>query len=312
VRAQAFSQSRSPPLAGHATSRPVNQPERTAQDSTLSDTQLKALVTLLGDEDAAVVETVRGRLKAAGPRALDFLRSQRIHPDPAVRRRVVEMLNAHDGDRFDSEFLAFILNHGEHFDLEEAVWKFTQASHPDINVLAFRAQLDEWGCRVIEKLRYAASGETALRAINTVLFDELGFRGNEQDYYNPANSYLDRVMDRRLGIPISLSVLYMFLARRVRLPVVGIGMPGHFLSRYQTPTEEFYIDAFHGGKLLSRIDCKKRLVELAVEYDERHLAPISPRRVLQRMIANLHLIHKERKHRPEAERLERYLVALAR
>ena len=151
-----------------------------------------------------------------------------------------------------------------------------------------------------------------MSAINEVLFGQLGFRGNEDDYYNPANSFLNQVMDRRLGIPISLSLLYMFIARRVGLPIVGIGMPGHFLTRYQTPTDEFYIDAFHGGQLLSRIDCKKRLVNLAVDYDERHLAPITPRRILQRLIANLHLIHKEKRHRREAERLERYLVALAR
>jgi regulator of sirC expression with transglutaminase-like and TPR domain len=104
----------------------------------------------------------------------------------------------------------------------------------------------------------------------------------------------------------------MFVARRLGLPLVGIGMPGHFLCRFQTATDEFYIDAFHGGQLLSRIDCKKRLVNLAVDYDDRHLAPISPRRILQRLIANLHLIHKEKRHRREAERLESYLVALAR
>jgi len=289
----------------------MNTPERaTGQPPT--EPQLRALVTLLGDDDPSVAEVARQRLAEAGEAGVEFLRRQRVHPDPAVRRRVREILDARDADQFDSEFLAFILNHGEHFDLEAAVWSFTRTTHPEINVAAFQAQLDEWGDRVREKLRHAASGETALQAVNEVLFAELGFRGNEDDYYNPANSYLNLVMDRRLGIPLSLSVLYMFLARRVRLPVVGIGMPGHFLCRYQTPTEEFYIDAFHGGKLLTRIDCKKRLVNLAVEYDERHLAPISPRRVLQRMIANLHLIHKEKRHRPEAGRLERYLVALAR
>lgn len=290
----------------------MESPKPSTSEAVLSEKQLAALVSLLGDEDPTVVETVRGRLTAGGQPAWQFLRTQRLHPDPAVRRRVRAMLNEQDAARYDSEFLAFILTHGEHFDLEEAVWKFTLTTYPDISVPAFRAQLDEWAERVREQLRHAASGETALTAINRVLFTDLNFRGNEKDYYSPANSYLNRVMDRRLGIPISLSVLYMFIARRVGLPVVGIGMPGHFLSRYQTPVEEFYIDAFHGGKLLSRIDCKRRLVDLAVEYDDRHLAPISPRRVLQRLIANLHLIYKERKRRPETERLERYLVALAR
>jgi regulator of sirC expression with transglutaminase-like and TPR domain len=266
----------------------------------------------LGDDDPVVAQLARKNLTEAGDEGIHFLRRHQVHPDPAVRRRVREMLNDFDASRFDAQFSTYLLTHGEHFDLEDAVWLFTLTTHPDTNVQAFRAQLDDWAGDIHERLKLAASGETALQAINHVMFGQLGFKGNEDDYYNPANSYLNHVMDRRLGIPISLSLLYMFLARRAGLPVVGIGMPGHFLSRYQTPTDEYYIDAFHGGQLLSRIECKKRLVNLAVEYDERHLAPIPPRRILQRLVANLHLIHKEQRHRREAERLERYLVILAR
>ncbi len=280
--------------------------------SRLTEAQLRALLTLLGDEDPAVSQLARRNIEDAGGAGISFLRRHKVHADPDVRRRIREALHDHDAGRFDTEFAAYILTHGEHFDLEDAVWLFTLTTHPETNVIAFRAQLDDWAGEIRERLKRAASGETALSAINEVLFGQLGFRGNEDDYYNPANSFLNQVMDRRLGIPISLSLLYMFIARRVGLPIVGIGMPGHFLTRYQTPTDEFYIDAFHGGQLLSRIDCKKRLVNLAVDYDERHLAPITPRRILQRLIANLHLIHKEKRHRREAERLERYLVALAR
>lgn len=290
---------------------PVNAPGP-ANGSSPSEAQLRALLTLLADDDLAVSRVARQRFEEAGEAGIGFLRRNRVHPDPAIRRRVRALLHEFDGGRFDTQFSAFILTHGEHFDLEDAVWRFTQTVHPEISVAAFQAQLDEWANAAREHRGDSLAGEAALRAINTVLFTELGFRGNERDYYNPANSYLNEVMDRRLGIPISLSLLYMFVARRLGLPVVGIGMPGHFLCRLQTPTDEFYIDAFHGGQLLSRIDCKKRLVNLAVEYDDRHLAPISPRRILQRLIANLHLIHKEKRHRVEAERLERHLVALAR
>ena len=129
---------------------------------------------------------------------------------------------------------------------------------------------------------------------------------------DPANSYVNRVMDRRRGIPISLSAVYLFVGRRLGLPVAGIGLPGHFLCRYQTSREEIYIDAFNGGKLLDRADCRRRIETLAVEHDDSHLAPVTSRRMLQRMIANLHLLHKEKKQRAEAERLQRHLVALSR
>lgn len=270
------------------------------------------MLTLLADDDEAIRTTIRERLLAGGEPVFKFLATQRLHRVPAVRRRVLELLEQRDAARYDGEFMAFILNQGEQFDLEDGVWRFTLTRYPGINVTAFRAQLDDWARQVRQALPESPTGEATLQAINRLLFEELGFIGNQTDYYDPANSYLNRVMDRRRGVPTSLSVVYLCVARRLELPVVGVGMPGHFLCRYQTPREEFYIDPFHGGKLLSRIDCKRRIANLAVDYDDSHLAPVSSRRMLQRMIANLHLIHKERKQRVEAERLQRYLIALSR
>ncbi|HAB19976.1 MAG TPA: hypothetical protein DCE44_26540 [Verrucomicrobiales bacterium] len=270
------------------------------------------MLTLLGDDDPVIYRTVRARMLAAGESVYEFLHQNRLHPEPAIRRRVRELLNERAANRYDSEFLAFVLSQGEHFELEEGVWRFTLTTYPETNVAAFRAQLDDWAGIVRARLSSSPGPGSAVAALNEVLFERLNFSGNSDNYFDPANSYLNRVMDRRLGIPISLCALYLFLGRRLNLPLVGIGMPGHFICRYQTATEEIYIDPFHRGQLLSRLDCRKRLLDLAVEYDERHLTPVSNRRTLQRMIANLHLIHKERKQREEADRLQRYLVALSR
>jgi regulator of sirC expression with transglutaminase-like and TPR domain len=277
-----------------------------------TESQLSAMLVLLADEDPSVHSLIRARLEAGGDSVFQFLERQRVHADPAIRVRVRELLNHRAAQKYDNEFLAFILSRGEQFDLEEAIWAFTLTRFPDASIAAFRAQLDAWAARVKERLLPAATGEEMLLALNHVLFEELGFRGAEEDHYNPANSYVNCVMDSRRGIPISLSAIYLCLARRLGLPVAGIGMPGHFLCRYQTPREEFYIDAFHRGTLLTRADCKRRIAQLAVEYDESQLAPVSNRRLMQRMIANLHLIHKERKQRAEADRLQRYLIALSR
>ena len=277
-----------------------------------TDAQLSAMLTLLGDEDPEVHSTIRAKLLAGGEPVFRFLGRHRLHPEPSVRMRVRELLGQREAALRDGEFMAFVLGQGEQFDLEDGVWRFSLARYPDINVAAFRAQLDAWADRVRDSLGEGASGAETLLALNQVLFVELGFRGNADDYYDPANSYVNRVMDRRRGIPISLSAVYLFVGRRLGLPVAGIGMPGHFLCRYQTSREEIYIDAFNGGKLLDRADCRRRIETLAVEHDDSHLAPVTSRRMLQRMIANLHLLHKEKKQRAEAERLQRHLVALSR
>lgn len=285
--------------------------EQAAKSAPFTEAQLTAMLTLLADDDPSVSEAIRTRLLVGGASVFQFLERNRLHPEPAVRRRVRELLDRRAAERRDGEFVGFILKQGEQFEFEDGVWSFIRTRHPGANVEAFQAQLDDWADRVRSGLRSPASGEDTLLALNRVLFDELGFAGNAADYYDPANSYVNQVMDRRRGNPISLSAVYLFVARRLGLPVVGIGMPGHFLCRYQTSREEYYIDPFHGGKLLSRVECKRRIANLSVDYDDSHLSPVSSRRMLQRMIANLHLIHKERKQRAEAERLQRYLIALS-
>lgn len=130
---------------------------------------------------------------------------------------------------------------------------------------------------------------------------ENGFTGDEKDYFNPGNSYLHRVMDNRRGIPIALSIIYMEVARRVRLPLLGIGMPGHFLLQVQgriDNKESPYIDPFYRGELLTESGCKVRFRRIYGEhahFDRRFLRPLDKRQILARLINNLKGIFS-RKH----------------
>jgi regulator of sirC expression with transglutaminase-like and TPR domain len=290
----------------------ASSPSPSKDPATPSPERQAALLTLLADDDAAISNRIREQLVSGGAGSLAWLRTHRLHADPAVRRQVQGILDQFSSARADTDFLSFILSHGEHFDLEDAVWRLVLTRYPEAPVAGYVAQIDEWAGRLRLQMASVATGEEMLGRINSLLFGELGFRGNAEHYFDPANSYLNLVMDRRLGIPITLCAVYLFICRRLSLPVTGIGMPGHFLCRYQTPREEHYIDAFHGGQLLTRIECLRRLKQFAVEYDESAVQPISPRRFLQRMVANLHLVHKEHRERAEADRLQRYLVALTR
>lgn len=282
------------------------------KSNALSESQRQALLTLLGDDDDAIWQLARRRLTDGGPESLQWLESKRLHPDPLVRRRVLAIFHERDAAAADSTFLTFLLTHGDAFDLEGAVWMFAKARYPEVNIDGYRALLDVFAGEIAERVGASASGEEQLGILNEHLFGKLGFRGNEGAFYEPENSYLNRVIDRRLGIPISLSAIYLFVSRRLNLPVTGIGMPGHFLCRYQSARETHYIDPFHGGKLLSAADCLERIQKLDVPFDEAHLVPLSPRRTLHRMIQNLHVIHREQKQSTEALRLHRYLVAIAR
>jgi regulator of sirC expression with transglutaminase-like and TPR domain len=277
-----------------------------------SEGRLAALLVLLADDDPKIRQSIRATLLSGGPGVFAQLADQRFHSDPAVRKAVAALLLDEDRRKSDEAFLAFVLTHGEQFNLEEAVWLFAKTTRPNLNGEHYQAQLDEWATWARARIMKDGGPIATLRAMNTVLFGELGFTGMPDSDDHPAASYLDWVMDRRTGSPLSLCLLYMFFGMRLGIPLAAIGIPGNFLCRFQSPREEFYLDPANGGGLLTRVQCKRRIASVAVEYDESLLSPLTSRRVLQRLVAGLHLTHKERGETAEAQRLQRYLVALSR
>ena len=278
----------------------------------LSQSQRSALVSLLADEDPEVYRTVRAKLLSYGPRAAEWLRPHTMSDDPALRRRACQIVLHFDRQAADDHFLAFCLRHGEEFDLEQGAWLLAQTQHPRINVAGYQALLDGYANELRGRLGATAEPELVLSIINQYLFAELGFSGNEENYYDPETSYLNRVMDRRTGNPINLCLVYLFLARRLRLPVAGIGLPGHFICRYQSSATEIYFDPFNRGKFLTKADCVQRVTNANFSLRDDFLAPVSSRRFLLRICSNLHQIYQRREEAVEAMRLQRYLVALAR
>ena len=290
----------------------MSLPAITAPPEVLSEGQKTALLSLLADEDSAVYRMVREKIVSHGSDVIRWLRPHTLSNDPALRRRAQDIIWHFGRQAADNQFLGFCLKHGEEFDLEEGIWLLAQTQYPDINVEAYQALLDNFASELRERLDLTREPKDVLTRINTYLFEELGFSGNEENYYDPENSYLNRVIDRRTGNPINLSLLYMLLARRLRLPVTGIGLPGHFICRHQTSAAEIFIDAFHGGKFLSKADCVQYLVHANYSLRDDCLAPVSSRRMLLRICGNLHQTYLQLQRTEETTRIQRYLVALAR
>ncbi len=278
----------------------------------LAERQKTALISLLADEDPAVYQTIRSTILSYGLEAIAWLRPYTLDRDPVLRRRAQEIVYHLSRQDSDHRMLTFCLNQGEELDVEQGAWLLAQTQYPDINVAAYQALLDSFASELRERLAGQAGTDKILGIMSQYLFSELDFSGNEQNYYDPDNSYLNRVVDRRLGNPISLCLTYLVIARRLSLPVVGIGMPGHFLCRYQSSTGEAYVDAFNRGRLLTKAECIKYLMQSGHGYLEGYLAPVSSRRMLLRMCANLHQIYVDLELSKEASRVQRYIVALSR
>jgi regulator of sirC expression with transglutaminase-like and TPR domain len=179
--------------------------------------------------------------------------------------------------------------------LAEAALAIAQEEYPDISASAYLRRLDEFASSVDARLPSRRNAAAILRALRAVLFEEGGFRGNAEAYYDPRNSFLNEVLDRRLGIPISLSALYIEVASRVGLTVQGVGFPGHFLVKHVAGQREVFIDPFRGGEVFSAEDCAVRLQQVAPGrvLDPRYLDAVSTPQILRRMLHNLQRIYSE-------------------
>jgi regulator of sirC expression with transglutaminase-like and TPR domain len=183
----------------------------------------------------------------------------------------------------------------ERIDLGRAALTIARSEYPELETERYLERLAELAERVAARLPQEAEPAPTIAALNTVLFEEEGFRGNEADYYDPRNSFLNEVLDRKLGIPITLAVVYMEVARHVGFPLFGVGMPGHFLLKhYDVEGRETLIDAFHCGRILTPQQCQQRLDEIyagQLPLQPEFLVTVSRRQILIRMLNNLKAIY---------------------
>jgi regulator of sirC expression with transglutaminase-like and TPR domain len=174
--------------------------------------------------------------------------------------------------------------------LDTAALEMAAIETPRLNAAVYRGMLDHFASELAVRLNPAADGREFVRLTNQYVFQELGFRGNEANYEDPRNSCLDIVLDRRTGIPITLSVVYIEIARRMGRPVFGIGLPGHFVVQYNDGDYSIYIDPFHAGKRLTEADCHELAREITgvdSSAEPSTLAPVSDRYILVRMLNNM-------------------------
>jgi regulator of sirC expression with transglutaminase-like and TPR domain len=198
-------------------------------------------------------------------------------------------------------------------DLAEAALLIAAQEYEGLDVRAYQVQLDEMGRGLRNRLDDEQRPERAVMALNHYLFQELGFRGNSEQYYDARNSYLNEVIDRRTGIPITLSLVYIEVGRRAGLEVEGVGLPGHFVVRVQTPARGLLVDPFHGGTLLSEKDCQQRLDRIfggKVKLEPKMLRPCGRKDMVERVLRNLKAIHLRDEDKLRALRVVDLLVAM--
>ncbi len=205
-------------------------------------------------------------------------------------------------------------------DLAPAALAIARIEYPSLDAGPYLARLDRMGEEASARIRFVSEPppQESVRAFNEYLYDEQGFAGNRDRYDDPRNSFLNEVMDRRTGIPISLAVIYLEVARRAGLSVDGVNFPGHFLLRAgndarSDAADMVIIDPFHGGAQLSEYDCRQLLrqhIGDEAAFDATLLAPANRHDIVVRMLVNLKRLYVRMRSFPQARFVSSLLLGI--
>ena len=267
----------------------------------LDDAALRSLVSLLDDEDPRSLRLVRERVLDAGAAALPFLQQARAAAHPEFTRRIDALAEELRFRDLKQEFLALARERVP--DLESGALLLSRFLQPGADPAVYRAWLDRVAQAARDEIAEDAGTGEAARRLAAHLFQAMGFSGNTANYYDPDNSGLTRVIDTRRGIPVTLAVLYLLLAKRLRLAVYGVGTPGHFLLGYKEDDEPAYLDPFEKGRRLDEGEVRRMLVRNGYEFRPEYLKPCGPREILARMMRNLLSIFQKTGADERAQRL---------
>ncbi len=271
---------------------------------------IQALLRLLSDPNEQVARTIQTQLARLGADVLPFL-DQAGAGDALLEPRLASIKEEIRFSQLLNEFQKFVSQSARQNDWEQGTFLIAKLAYPNLDIPHYRACLDNLAEEFRTKwLATESPSGKAARLLSNFLFKDKGFSGNREEYYEPDNSYLNRVIDTRQGIPISLSALYVFVGKRLGLPLAGVGMPGHFLVKLEGETPAHFVDCFNGGTILREQDCEQYITASGFAYDKQLLEKSSTPTMLTRMLRNLLSIYEQESEELMARRVQALLESL--
>ena len=265
-----------------------------------------ALAKLLSDDDPDTIRLVKEQLTAIGEDNPTRLYELANADDPRLSYHARDVLTQIDGCRAEHDFHLLCLLAGDSFDIEEAVWTLSKVIDPSVCVLPFRDQINDWGSEFLERVDCVSDNAERVRLLSEFLGGELEFRGNSVQYYCEENSHLPYILESRMGIPITLTLIYQMIGARAAMKIEGINLPGHFIARHG----DVFFDPFHGGRILSRADIEQILARQDMELKDSHLQSANSRQFLLRILANLLYVYDLSDEKEKRARIKSWMQVL--
>ena len=273
--------------------------------------QISSLIQLLTDRDEFIRSRIREKLVELGEDALPFLEIAARGEDESLRIQAHLVIQDILPKKLAEKFRQLSRKaQGQDVDLEAGMMLIMEFGYPESNPEICRQKLDDLAKKLAETLDFNADPQEIVAAFTRFLFQENEFKGNKDNFHNPDNSFINKVLENHTGLPITLSALCILLAKRLGLPIVGVGMPGHYIVKYSLPIEPIYFDPFHQGRLLTKSECVKIVEQLGYPFEEHFLSQSTQRETLVRMLNNLIQFYKNSNEIKKAETLSEYVKIL--
>ncbi len=252
----------------------------------IKDSELKALVTLLEDEDDEIVTHVEQKLMEIGTGIIPLLEKEwESNFNPMIQRRIEDLIHTLQFELFQERLVDWKENHSK--DLLHGLWLVATYQYPDLDLDDLKQEVHQLYTEVWRAFSEELLPYDQIRIMNSVLFNKFKFRANTKNFHSPANSMINAVLESKKGNPISLCAVYLLIARKMEIPVYGVNLPNLFILKYQSDGTEFYINAFNKGLIFSRDDIDNYLEHLSIPPQELFYEPCSNQDIVLRSLRNL-------------------------
>ena len=252
----------------------------------MEEKEIKALISLLDDDDASIVSHVEEKILSMGNNVIPLLETEwESNFNPVIQKKIEEIIHALQFDDLKSRLVTWKENGGE--DLLEGMWLIATYMYPDIELLPLRQEIEQIYQEAWREFRPNVHPYDQVKILNNVLFTTYKFSANTKNFHTPGNSMINVVLQSKKGNPISLSVIYMLIAQKLEMPVFGVNLPNLFICTYKIPRLQFYINAFNRGLIFSRADIEQYVSHLHITPVDMFFEPCTNLDIIKRVLRNL-------------------------
>jgi regulator of sirC expression with transglutaminase-like and TPR domain len=272
----------------------------------MNQREIKALISLLDDDDHEVTQHVEDKILSLGSNVIPFLESEWEESfNPIVQRRIEELIHELQLSIMIERLQSW--KNGGGLDLLEGMWILATYLYPDLSMEKLKTSVEQLYYDIWIQFQDEMNAVDQIKRINSVFFGSMNFAANTKNFHSPSNSMINMVLESRRGNPITLCVIYLLVARKLGLPVYGVNLPNLFVLTYKNESTQFYINVFNRGIIFSKTDIDHYIAQLNIKSKDIFYQPCTNLEIIQRVLRNLILSYEKTSEEEKSKEIEKIL-----